>query len=101
MSLFLIGVALALAGVVGLFLPTGSRAGVLLPLLAGVGVGIAGIAIGTSSLKAAGQEEFWHVFFLSSIAGFIAVVGGLSVLWRRGRTVRAIRPRVARSRPGD
>jgi uncharacterized membrane protein HdeD (DUF308 family) len=101
MSLLLIGAALALAGVVGMFLPVGSRASVLLALLAGIGVGIAGIAIGTSSVQTAGQEEFWHVFFISSIAGFIAVVAGLSVLWQRSRSVGAIRPRVARSRPGD
>jgi len=101
MSLLLIGAALALAGVVGLFLPPGARASVLLALLAGIGVGIAGIAIGTSLLQDGGQEDFWYVFFISSIAGFIAVVLGLGVLWRRSRPVPAIRPRVARARPGD
>jgi ABC-type Fe3+ transport system permease subunit len=101
MSLFLIGAALALAGVVGLFLPLGSRAGVLLPLLAGIGVGIAGVAIGSSFFENGDLAEFWHTFFISSIAGFIAVVVGLMLLWRRSRPVRAIRPRVARSRPGD
>ena len=100
-SLLLIGVALALAGVVGLFLPPGSRAGVLLALLAGIGVGLAGIAIGSSSLENGDAAEFWHTFFISSIAGFITVVAGLTVLWQRSRPARAVAPRVARGRPGD
>jgi hypothetical protein len=101
MSLLLIGVALALAGAVGLFLPPGSRAGVLLALLAGTGVGIAGMAIGTSFVQIGEQGELWHVFFISSIAGFIAVVVGLMTLWQRSRPVHAATPRIARSRPGD
>jgi uncharacterized membrane protein HdeD (DUF308 family) len=101
MSLLLIGAALAIAGVVGLFLPPGTRAGVVLPLLAGIGVGIAGIAIGTSFVQTGGREDFWRVFFVSSIAGFMAVVVGLGVLWRRSRPAPAISPRIARSRPGD
>jgi uncharacterized membrane protein HdeD (DUF308 family) len=100
MSLLLIGVALAIAGAVGLFLPPGSRAGVLLALLVGTGVGIAGIAIGSASLENGDQAEFWHTFFLSSIAGFIAVVAGLTVLWQRSRSGRMVAPRVARGRPG-
>jgi len=101
MSLLLIGTALALAGVVGLLLPPGSRASVLLALLVGTGVGIAGIAIGSSFVQAGEPEELWRVFFLSSIAGFIAVVVGLSVLWQRSRATGATGARVARSRPGD
>lgn len=101
MSLLLIGAALALAGAVGLFLPPGSRAGVLLALLAGTGVGIAGVAIGSSSIENADPAEFWHTFFISSIAGFIAVVTGLTVLWQRSRSARAVAPRFARRRPGD
>ena len=101
MSLLLIGTALALAGAVGLFLPPGSRAGVLLALLVGIGVGIAGIAIGSSSLENGDAAEFWRTFFISSIAGFIAVVAGLTVLWLRSRSGRVVAPRVARGRPGD
>ncbi len=101
MSLLLIGAALALAGAVGLFLPPGSRAGVLLALLAGTGVGIAGVAIGSGSLGNGDPADFWRTFFISSIAGFIAVVTGLAVLWQRSRPARAAAPRVARGRPGD
>ena len=101
MSLLLIGAALASAGAVGLFLPPGSRAGVLLALLVGTGVGIAGIAIGSASIENGDHAEFWHTSFLSSIAGFIAVVAGLTVLWQRSRSGRMGAPRVARGRPGD
>ena len=74
-SLFLIGAALALAGVVGVFQPPGHRGGVLLALLAGIGVGIAGLALSWSSLENGNDHEFWRVFLNSSIAGFITVLG--------------------------
>jgi hypothetical protein len=84
-SLFLIGAALALAGGVGLFLPQGSRAGVVLALLAGAGVGIAGLAIGSSSFANGDPEAWWRVFFASSIVGFATVAAGLTVAWLRER----------------
>jgi hypothetical protein len=84
-SLFLIGAALALAGGAGLFLPPGSRSGVVLALLAGAGVGVAGLALGSSSLPAGDAEAWWRVFFVSSIAGFATVAAGLTVTWRRAR----------------
>lgn len=84
-SLFLIGAALALAGSVGVFLPSGYRAPVLLTLLAGAGVGIAGIALGSAFVDMASGDAstWWHVFFASSIAGFATVLAGLTVAWRR------------------
>lgn len=84
-SLFLIGAALALAGGVGVFLPAGGRAPVLLALLAGAGVGIAGLALGSGSVDVAHGDvlNWWRVFFVSSIAGFATVVAGLVVAWRR------------------
>ena len=85
-SLFLIGAALALAGGVGLFLPSGSRAGVVLALLAGAGVGIAGLAIGSPSFAEGDPLAWWRVFFVSSIAGFATVAAGLTVAWRRTRS---------------
>jgi uncharacterized membrane protein HdeD (DUF308 family) len=82
-SLFLIGAALALAGIVGLFLPRGHRAGAMLALLAGAGVGIAGIAMGSSSFADGDDAAFWRVFFNSSIVGIATVVAGLTVaVWR-------------------
>jgi Na+/proline symporter len=84
-SLFLIGTALALAGGAGLFLPPGSRAGVALALLAGAGVGIAGLALGSPSFADGDPEDWWRIFFVSSIVGFVTVAAGLMVAWRRGR----------------
>ena len=81
-SIFLIGAALALSGAVGLFLPPGSRAGVVLALLTGAGLGIAGLALG-SALASRSPEDWWQVFFVSSIAGFASVVSGLLVAWKR------------------
>jgi Na+/proline symporter len=84
-SLFLIGAALALAGFFGLFLPRGYRAGVPLALVAGAGVGIAGIALGSSSFSDGDPEAFVRVFFDSSVAGFVTVVAGLATAWWRAR----------------
>lgn len=84
-SLFLIGTALALAGIVGVFQPPGHRGGVLLALLAGAGVGIAGLALGWTSLETGAEAEFSRAFFISSIAGFVTVAATLAVTWRRAR----------------
>jgi hypothetical protein len=60
---------------------------VLLPLLAGTGVGIAGLAIGLPELESAQNDTtFWRVFFESSVAGFLTVAGGLTAIWLRART---------------
>lgn len=84
-SMFMIGAALALAGGVGVLLPPGYRSGVLLALLTGAGVGIACLPVGWSSLTTGDPEDWWRVFFVSSIAGFAMVVTGLAVVWRRAR----------------
>ncbi len=85
-SMFLIGTALALGGGMGVFLPPGYRSPVLLALLAGAGVGIAGLAVGWAFLNdGAAVDDWWRVFFVSSIAGFATVAAGLAVAWRRAR----------------
>jgi hypothetical protein len=84
-SLFLIGAALALAGVVGVLQPPGHRGGVVLALLAGTGVGIGGLALGWSSVESGSDVEFWRVFFVSSIAGFVTVAATMALAWRRAR----------------
>jgi hypothetical protein len=91
-SLFLIGLSLALAAIVGVLQPPNHRATVLLALLGGAGVGIAGIALGWSSLQSGSDVEFFRVFFDSSIAGFVTVVAVLIMAWRRARP-RADTPR--------
>jgi NADH:ubiquinone oxidoreductase subunit 6 (subunit J) len=84
-SMFLMGLSLALAAVVGVLQPPHHRATVLLALLGGIGVGITGLALGWSSLQNAQNDDFWRVFFNSSIAGFVAVVTVLAIAWRRAR----------------
>ena len=84
-SLFLIGLSLALAAVVGVLQPPNHRGSVLLALLAGAGVGIAGLALGSSSFQNGSDVDFWRVFFISSIAGFVAVVSVAAIAWRRAR----------------
>jgi hypothetical protein len=85
-SLFLIGAALALAGIVGVVQPPGHRGGAVLALLAGSGVGIAGLALGWSSIESGSDAEFWRVFFISSIAGFVTVAATLALAWHRARS---------------
>ena len=84
-SMFLIGTALAMSGGVGVLLPPGNRAGVVLALLAGAGVGIAGLAVGSPSFGADDAAASGRVFFVASIAGFVTVVLCLVVAWRRAR----------------
>jgi Na+/proline symporter len=91
-SLFLIGAALALAGFFGIFLPHGFRAGVVLSLVAGAGVGIAGVALGSSAYSE-DPDAFVRVFFESSVAGFLTVVAGLvASSWRARRNERTDAP---------
>jgi NhaP-type Na+/H+ or K+/H+ antiporter len=85
-SITLIGLALALAGGVGVFLPRGERWAILLPLIAGAGVGIASLALGTPDMNdSTSSQAFERVFLWSSIAGFITVCLGLVAVWFRAR----------------
>lgn len=83
-SLFLIGFAIALAGIVGVFLPPAHRWAVLLPIVAGAGVGIAGLALGIPAMEQATDgDTFWRIFFAASVAGFVTVSAGLAVIAMR------------------
>jgi hypothetical protein len=79
----LIGLAIAAAGLVGAYLPRGDRLAVLLPLLAGAGIGIAVVAVGTSWDGSQSNDDWWRVFLEGSIAGFLTVAGGLTLLVAR------------------
>ena len=87
-SIVLVGASLAIAAVVGVLQPPGHRGGALLAILAGAGVGIAGLGLGVPSLSDGTDEEFWFLFLLSSIAGFWTVIGVLVLTWRRARHKR-------------
>jgi hypothetical protein len=94
-SITLIGIAVAIASGVGVFLPTGQRFAVLLPLLAGLGIGIAGLAIGSPDLSEPHADTAYEqLFFESTVAGFITVIAGLVVLWLRAQRISAQEPGV-------
>jgi len=82
-SFALIGIAIAAAGLVGAFLPRGDRWAVLLPLIAGAGVGIAVLALGQPEHGYQGEDEQWRLFLEGSIAGFVTVAAGLGILFAR------------------
>jgi hypothetical protein len=85
-SITLIGLALAIAPGLGVFLPRGERWAILLPLVAGAGVGIAYLAMGAPNIdESQSGDEFDRVFLASSIAGFITVCLGLVAVWFRAR----------------
>jgi multisubunit Na+/H+ antiporter MnhG subunit len=87
-SFILIGAAIATAGAVGVFLPPGYRWAVLLPIIAGTGVGIVGLAVGGPEISNAKSDDVvWKVFLEASIAGFVTVVAGLAIL-----VARSLRP---------
>lgn len=92
-SLFLIGVAIAIAGVIGVLQPPGHRGGALLALAAGAGVGIAGLGLGMPTISQGSDDEFWSLFLVSSIAGFATVIGVLVLTWLRARANEPSAPR--------
>jgi hypothetical protein len=80
-SFILIGAAIAGAGAVGVFLPSGYRWAVLLPVIAGTGVGIVGLAVGGPEISNAKSDDVvWKVFLEASVAGFVTVGAGLAIL---------------------
>jgi hypothetical protein len=85
-AIALIGLALAIGAGVGVFLPRGDRWAVLLPLIAGAGVGIASLALASPDTNEVHRSDAYErVFLWSSIAGFIVVCCGLLALWFRAR----------------
>jgi hypothetical protein len=82
-SFALIGIAIAGAGLVGAYLPRGDRWAVLLPLIAGAGVGIAFLALGQPENGNQSYDEQSRLFFEGSVAGFLTVAAGLALLIAR------------------
>jgi len=80
-SLSLIGLAVAVAGTVGVLLPEGERIAAVLPLVAGAGIGILALALGANDLQ--DPEDFEPLFLTASVLGFVTTIGTLAVLWRR------------------
>ena len=81
-SIALIGIAITGAGMVGAYLPRGDRWAVLLPLLAGAGVGIAVLALGMPD-GSQSDDDWWRLFLEASVVGFVTVAAGLALLIAR------------------
>jgi peptidoglycan/LPS O-acetylase OafA/YrhL len=81
-SIALIGIAITGAGMVGAYLPRGDRWAVLLPLLAGAGVGIAVLALGMPEGNQS-NDDWWQLFLEASVVGFLTVAAGLALLITR------------------
>ena len=67
-SMFLIGAALA-ASDASACSASGARAGVVLALMAGAGIGIACLAMGFTSFGVDDAYAWWRIFFVSSMRG--------------------------------
>ena len=76
----LIGAAAVVTAVVGAMMATGDRLSALLALVAGAGVGVASLAIGSRIVDPTTDAE--PLFLVASILGFIATVLTLVLLWR-------------------
>jgi len=83
----LIGLAAVATAAVGLLLPVGDRLPALLALVAGAGVGIVALAIGSQIADPERGGE--SIFLVASILGFVATAIALVVLWRTTGRARA------------
>jgi hypothetical protein len=81
LGVMLMGLGGVVAGLVGVMLPEGRRLGALFALIAGAGVGIAVLALGSLANPNGEPTEF--TFFLASLLGFLAVCGSCWGVWRR------------------
>lgn len=71
------------AGLVGVGLPEGRRLGALFALIAGAGVGV--MVLGLGSLADDSNEPSEFTFFLGSVLGFVVVCVALWLVWARAR----------------
>lgn len=79
-AMVLIGLGIASAGGVGLFLPPGQRLAVALALVLGAGLGIASLFLLQLGGRFDDPGSVALSFLIASGVGFAAVVGGLAVL---------------------
>jgi len=80
------GLGGVVAGLVGVVLPEGRRLGALFGLIAGAGVGVA--AIGLGSLLNENKEPTELTFFFASLLGLLAVCGSSWLVWKRAIEAR-------------
>jgi ABC-type uncharacterized transport system permease subunit len=75
------GLGGVVAGLVGVVLPEGRRLGALFSLIAGAGVGL--VVIGVGSLLDERNEPSELTFFVASLFGLLTVCGASWAVWRR------------------
>lgn len=80
------GLGAVVAGLVGVVLPEGRRLGALFALIAGAGMGVAVIGLGT--LLDDRKEPSGLLFFLASFLGLLTVSGASWTVWKRAAGVR-------------
>jgi hypothetical protein len=80
-GLIMIGAGAAVAGIVGIALPSGERLGAFLTLVIGAGVGVAALAVGIRNMSSQSTGE--SAFLVASALGLIAVVASAGILWIR------------------
>jgi len=88
----LMGLPALLAAGAALRLPAGERLGALLALVAGGGVGLIALAIGSSIADVDG-EGGETVFLVASILGFVTTTATLGVLAARSRRTGSVSDR--------
>jgi hypothetical protein len=79
--LVLMGLGIAAAVGVGLFLPRGERLSVIVSLIVGAGVGLAALVIGLTNVED-GPDDYGCTLHVAAAAGLVATVVHLALLWR-------------------
>ena len=80
------GLGGVVAGLVGVALPEGRRLGALFGLVAGAGVGL--VVVGLGSLFDDRSEPTPLVFFVASLLGLVTVCAASWAVWRRSLGAR-------------
>jgi drug/metabolite transporter (DMT)-like permease len=80
------GLGGVVAGLVGVALPEGRRLGALFGLVAGAGVGL--VVVGLGSLFDERSEPTAFVFFVASLLGLVTVCAASWIVWRRALGTR-------------
>jgi hypothetical protein len=86
MAVTMMGLGGVVGGLVGIGLPEGRRLGALFTLVAGAGVGLAALGLGTL-IRGEGEPSA-STFFLASLFGFGTVCVAARTVWRRSAPER-------------
>lgn len=76
------GLGIIVGGASGIFMPSEDRLGALFALIAGFGVGVVVLGLGSTVGR---YEASLFVFFLAGLLGFVAVCAGVRLVGRTSR----------------